>query len=152
MKTIWIKLALALALVLLVVGGIMFWPTETEPTDAPGDLKTPPQVQQTRVESLYQTALFHKERDNPSDMDFRITADCCRKILTDYPDTPHAEKATELLKEVPEKYQSQSAAQASSQPKVRKSRRLRHRLPRQDGMRRDGERHIATVDETNPAN
>jgi hypothetical protein len=90
MKTTWIKLVVALALVLLVVGGIIFWPTETKPTDAPRDLKTPPQVQQTRVESLYQTAVFHKERDNPSDMDFRITADCCQKILTDYPDRPQA--------------------------------------------------------------
>jgi len=91
MKTIWIKLVVAMALVLLVVGGIIFWPTETEPTDAPVDLKVPPKVQQTRTESLYQTAVFHKERDNSSDMDFRITADCCRKILTDYPDTTHSE-------------------------------------------------------------
>jgi hypothetical protein len=91
MKTIWIKLVAALALVSLVIfGGIIFWPDETEPGGAPGDLKAPPHVQQTRVESLYQTAVFHKERDNPSDMDFRITADCCRKILTDYPDAPNA--------------------------------------------------------------
>jgi hypothetical protein len=93
MKTIWIKLVVALALVFLVVFcGIIFWPAGTEPEDTTGDLKAPPHVRQTRVESLYQTALFHKERDNPSDMDFRITADCCRKILTDYPNSPQAEK------------------------------------------------------------
>jgi zona occludens toxin (predicted ATPase) len=93
MKTKWIKLFVALALVFLVVfWGIIFWPAGTEPEDTTGDLKTPPQVQQTRVESLYRTAVFHKERDNPSDMDFRITADCCRKILTDYPNTPHAQR------------------------------------------------------------
>jgi hypothetical protein len=133
MKTIWIKLVVALVLFFLVAfWGIIFWPDGTEAGNAQGDLRPPPQVRQTRVESLYQTAVFHKERDNPSDMDFRITADCCRKILTDYPNTPQAEKATELLKEVPEKYQSQSAAQVSSQPAVRKSRRLRRRLPRRD--------------------
>ena len=88
MKTIWIKLVVAAVLVsLMIIWGIIFWPNEKEPTDA----LAPPQVQQTRVESLYQTAVFHKERDNPSDMDFRITADCCRKILTDYPDSPQAE-------------------------------------------------------------
>jgi hypothetical protein len=97
MKTIWIKLVVALALVFLVVfWGIIFWPTGTEPADTPSDLKAPPQVRQTRVESLYKTAVFHKERDNPSDMDFRITADCCRKILTDYPDIPQAEKAMQV--------------------------------------------------------
>ena len=89
MKAIWIKLVVALALVFLVVfWAIIFWPSGTEPTDAQGDLKAPPHVQQIRAEGLYQTAVFHKERDNPSDMDFRITADCCRKILTDYPNTP----------------------------------------------------------------
>ena len=92
MKTIWIKLVVALALVFLVVfWGIIFWPNETEPEGTTADLKTKPQVRQTRVESLYQAAVFHKERDNPSDMDFRITADCCRKILTDYPYTTHSE-------------------------------------------------------------
>jgi hypothetical protein len=94
MKTIWIKLVVALALVFLVVIlAIIIWPNETEQEDTTGDVKAPPQVRQTRVESLYQTALSHKERDNPSHMDFRITADCCRKILTDYPDSPQAEKA-----------------------------------------------------------
>jgi len=98
MKTIWIKLVVALALIFLVVfWAIIFWPAGIEPTDSTGDLKAPPQVQQTRVESLYQTAVFHKERDNPSDMDFRITADCCRKILTDYPNSPEAEKATQVI-------------------------------------------------------
>jgi zona occludens toxin (predicted ATPase) len=92
MKAIWIKLIVALALVFLVVfWGIIFWPVGTEPEDNTVDLKAPPRAQQTRVESLYQTAVFHKERDNPSDMDFRITADCCRRIHTDYPNTPEAE-------------------------------------------------------------
>lgn len=94
MKTVWIKLVVALALVFLVVfWGIIFWPDETEAEDNTVDLKAPPHVRQTRVESLYQTAVFHKERDNPSDMDFRITADCCRKILTDHPNTPPGPKA-----------------------------------------------------------
>ena len=92
MKTTWIKLIVALVLVILVVfWGIIYWPDGTEPKDTTGDLKAPPQVRQTRVESLYQTAVFHKERENPSEIDFRITADCCRKILTDYPNTTHAE-------------------------------------------------------------
>ena len=70
---------MVLVLIFLVVfWGIIFWPDGTEPEDTTSDLKGPPQVQQTRVESLYQTAVFHKERDNPSEMDFRITADCCR--------------------------------------------------------------------------
>ncbi|NIP50742.1 MAG: hypothetical protein GWO10_03720 [candidate division Zixibacteria bacterium] len=130
MKTIWIKLVVALALVLLVVGGIIFWPTETGPKDAPVDLKPPPRVQQTRAEGLYQMALSRPERDNPSEMDFRIMADCCRKILADYPDSPEAEKATELLQEVPERYQRLSVAQVPSKPAVRKSKPLRRRPPR----------------------
>jgi hypothetical protein len=147
MKTTWIKLVVAMALVFLVVfWGIIFWPNETEPEDTPGELKTPPHVQQTRVENLYQMALSHRERDNPSDMDFRITADCCRKILTDYPDSPQAEKATELLQEVPERYQ-RLAAQTPSQPAVRKSRPLRRRLPR-----RDDELYITTYEELKSSN
>ena len=98
MITIWIKLVVALALVFLVVFcAFIFWPNGTEPENPQVDFQAPPQVQQTRVESLYQTALFHKERDNPSDMDFRITADCYRKILTDYPDTPQAEKLLQVF-------------------------------------------------------
>jgi hypothetical protein len=97
MKTRWIKLIVVLALVFLVVfWGIIFWPDGTKAGNAQGDLRPPPQAQQTRVESLYQTAVFHKERDNPSDMDFRITADCCRKILTDHPNSPQAQKATQV--------------------------------------------------------
>jgi len=84
-------------------------------------------------------------------MDFRIITDCCRKILTDYPDSPEAEKATELLQEVPKRHQ-RLAAQTPSEPAVRKSRRLRRRLPRQDDMRRDDERYVITVDEMNYAN
>jgi len=146
MKTICIKLVVVLALVLLVVGGLIFWPNETEPEDTPGELKTPPHVQQTRVENLYQMALSHRERDNPSDMDFRITADCCRKILKDYPNTPQAEKANELLQGVPERYQ-RLAAQTPSQPAVRKSRPLRRRLPR-----RDDELYITTYEELKSSN
>lgn len=153
MKTVWIKLIVPFVVVFLVVfWSIIFWPTETEPQGVPDDLETRPKVQQTPAESLYQTALSHKERDNPSDMDFRITADCCRKILTDYPGSPQAEKATELLQEVPEKYQSQTVVQTTSEPKVRKSRRLRRRLPRQDDMIRVDERYVATVDEMNSVN
>ena len=92
MKSLGIKLIVASVLVFLVVfWGIIFWPDGTEAGNAQGDLGLPPHVQQTRIESLYQTAVFHKERDNPTDMDFRITADCCRRILTDHPSTTHAE-------------------------------------------------------------
>ncbi|NIR66191.1 MAG: hypothetical protein GWO10_21055 [candidate division Zixibacteria bacterium] len=130
MKTICIKLVVVLVLILLVVGGIVFWPAETEPVDAPVDLKPAPRVQQTKAEGLYQMALSRRERDNPSEMDFRIMADCCRTILTDYPESPEAEKATELLQEVPERYQRLSVAQIPSEPAVRKSRPLRRRPPR----------------------
>ena len=88
------------------------------------------QGENPKAEKLYQMALSHRERDNPSDVDFRIMADCCRKILTDYPESPEAEKATELLQEVPERYLRLSVAQVASKPAVRKSRSLRRRVSR----------------------
>jgi hypothetical protein len=78
-----------------------------------------------RAENLYQVALLQKEKSiNSPNMNYEMVIGCCRQILERYPDSPQADKAKELLQEVPEQYRRQY----STQPKVKKSRSLR-RMP-----------------------
>jgi len=104
-----------------------------------------------RAEKLYQMALRKKNAGGSSERKYHIVAGYCRQILELYPDSPQADKATELLQEVPERYQRLSLeeirSQMPSKPAVRKSRSLRRRLPR-----RDDEWHIAVNNEMNPSN
>jgi len=82
-----------------------------------------------KVDKLYQMALLQKEESTSSadpNMNYEMMASCCQQILIEYPDSPQAEKAKELLQEMPEQYREQYL----SEPKVEKSKRLRHRLPR----------------------
>jgi hypothetical protein len=100
-----------------------------EPTELGLAAKIKQEKPTQRVEKLYQKALLQKEKiansANPN-VNYEEMASYCQKILERYPDSPQAEKARELLQEVPEQYRRQYF----SVPKVEKSKRLRHRLPR----------------------
>jgi len=85
-----------------------------------------------KAEQLYQMALSYNKSGEPQhDRGYEIIIDCCWQILTQYPDSPQAKKARELLQEVPEQYHKQYEKEMilrySSKPAVRKSRRLRRR-------------------------
>jgi hypothetical protein len=85
-----------------------------------------------RIEKLYQTALSHKATGKLTDMDYRIMAGCCSEILREYPNSLYAEKAKELLSEVPEKYIKEHAEEMSFMthrtPKVKKSKYLPNKI------------------------
>ena len=117
--------AVALAAIILVK---LFWPAEPVPVNEPDQ----------GAEKLYQMALLQKKSGSSTDASYKIMADCCRQILKQYPNSPQAEKAAQLLKKLPKEYQNQySLSQAEMgfrspsprSPKVKKSRRLRQRLP-----------------------
>jgi len=83
----------------------IFWPGQHE--DCKTDLAAqarPQRTQQERpkpsAEELYQTALLHKEPGDSPRQNYRILVHNCRRILKEYPDSPQAEKARELLQDV----------------------------------------------------
>ncbi len=92
-----------------------------------------------RAEKLYQRALSLKDSGAPR-TDYEMIIECCSRILKEYPDSPQAEKAKKLLRDVPQSYLKQYdkelGALYSHGPKVKKSRKLRRR-----GRRRMPERH-----------
>jgi len=68
------------------------------------------------AEKLYQQALSYNEKQSAPAVKYTMTADYCRKIIKHYPDTPQAEKAEQLLKQIPEKYTAQLAPLKLSTP------------------------------------
>ena len=81
-------------------------------------------VQQAEV--LYQKALQHKKLgDSPRD-NYLVITDSCRKIIEKYPQIIQAEKAKQLLQEVPRQYLGEYYIRDNptylSGPKVKKSR------------------------------
>jgi len=152
MNKLWLKISVVAALVLVVITlAYVFWPAETHiQNDDNRDLEIQPNTSHPEAEKLYQPALLHKPGSSP-EPGFRIMVDCCRKILQEYPNSPQAERAKQLLQEVPEQYRKQFEREMSlryaSKPAVRKSRPLRRRP-----LRRDDEWPIATNDETNSSN
>lgn len=137
MNKLWLKITGITALILgLIILLYAFWPAETRIQDEDKrDLEAQWNAQYPEAEELYQTVLAHKEQPSPrDDRDYIIVVDCCQWILRQYPDSPQAEKARELLQEVPEQYRKQYAEEMRprlpSKPAVRKSRPLRRRVSR----------------------
>jgi cytoskeletal protein RodZ len=139
MKTYWWKIGGVFLLLAAVIIAAVFWPRQEQ--DNKTDSAVGPMSEQTQrdrrrltAEELYQRALFYKESDDSPARNYRIVVDCCRQILNDYPSSPQAEKARELLQESRQRYEgwleSQMSNTGRSEPKVKKSRPLRRgRLP-----------------------
>ncbi|MHC4155681.1 MAG: hypothetical protein ACYST6_12265 [Planctomycetota bacterium] len=153
-----IRVKIVAVVVLVLAAGVLvkvFWPTRTQ--DVP-----PPELQKSELaedekesqeaERLYQMAALQKERAGPSaEGDYMMVVASCRQILERYPDSPQAEKARELLREVPEQlkkaYDREMSIVFPSKPKVKKSRALRRRrIPR-----RYYERPGITIEEPAPS-
>ncbi len=131
MKKHWLIITgfVALTVVVIIVANV-FRPAETAPTQSETVTE---RESNPEAEKLYQKALSQKESSErePPSISYRIILDCCRKILKEYPDSVQAEKAEELLQEVPEQYRERYDREMSfaypSEPKVKKSRTLRRR-------------------------
>ena len=131
MKKHWliITVFVALAVVAIIVANV-FRPVGTAPTRP--EIVTE-RASNPEAEKLYQKALSQKESSErePPSISNRIILDCCRKILKEYPDSVQAEKAEELLQEVPEQYREHYDREMSflhlskREPKVKKTRTLR---------------------------
>ncbi|MHC4155769.1 MAG: hypothetical protein ACYST6_12715 [Planctomycetota bacterium] len=115
-------------------------PQVKDPLDSSGaTLSQPTRRQEPNAVAgtLYQialTALSEKNKPGASpDRNYRIIAASCREIQRRYPDSQEAEKAKELLQEVPQQYVSEYDRRVMlaypRQPKVKKSRALRRRIP-----------------------
>lgn len=85
------------------------------------------------AEELYQIALSQKQIAEPSYRDYEVILECCHHIFRQYPTSPQAQKAKELLHEVPQQYQERYNDEMRllnpPEPKVKKSRTLRRRPP-----------------------
>lgn len=83
------------------------------------------------AEKLYRIAGLSIESGDPPETRYETVLDCCYLILNEYPNSPEAEKATQLLQEVPEEYREQYYKEKgflySRKPTVIKSRPLRRR-------------------------
>ena len=108
MKIYWWKITVVAIFVLAaVITARVFWsrPSESSITESPARANQQ-QTRQARprpsAAELYQTALLHKEPGDSAHRDFRLVVACCRQILQEHPDSPQAEKASELLQEVPD--------------------------------------------------
>lgn len=131
MKKHWLIITgfVALTVVVIIVANV-FRSAETKPRQ-PGTVTE--RESNPEAEKLYQKALSQKESSErePPSISNRIILDCCRKILKEYPDSVQAEKAEELLQEVPEQYREHYDREMSflhlskRKPKVKKSRTLR---------------------------
>lgn len=137
MNKLWLKIigfAVLIITVIIVVNA--FWPIETQIEDGDTrDWEAKATEQYPEAEKLYQMALSRSKSGDPQDdRKYALIIDCCRQILTQYPDSPQAKKARELLQEVPEQYRKQYEKEMilrySSKPAVRKSRPLRRRVSR----------------------
>jgi len=137
MNKLWLKIigfaVFALVAIILLYA---FWPAETRTQkENKGNSEAQPNAQYEEAEKLYQTAMLHKPGSSP-EQGYRIMVDCCRQILMQYPNSPQAEKAKELLQEhnITER---ELSLLYPSKPKVRKSRSLRRRAPRRHNERYD---------------
>lgn len=142
MKTSGLKIAgIAVSVLAVIVVAKIFWPAETKPaTEITSEIqaKAPKAVEQqqpdARAERLYEMALLQKETAESSPENYEMVLVSCWHIIRRYPDTPQAEKAKQLLQEVPEQYRKQYSEKLSflypSEPKVKKSRPLRRRVPK----------------------
>jgi hypothetical protein len=114
----------------------IFWPAETVQVVQPEEKKTQIVKQEKsspEAEKLYKMATLQKERPIPSQgTDYRMMIACCQRILQEYPQSPQAESAKELMQEIPQEYKmayNEEMSQFSpSEPKVKKSRPLRRRI------------------------
>lgn len=57
-----------------------------------------------KAENWYQMALFHKKSGQLPMLSQKKVVDYCRMILEHYPESPRAEEARQLLREMPEEY------------------------------------------------
>jgi hypothetical protein len=100
-----------------------------------------------QAEKLYRMAISLKETGNSSYASNRTIIACCRQLIEEYPNSQRAEKAKKLLQQVPEQFRKRYDEEMSflrpREPKVRKSKRLRRRMP--DLPR---EQHDITIEET----
>ncbi len=138
MKTLSLKIAVSVVLILAVSVLVwVFWPTETKHTvELTVPIETTAEKINPRAEELYQTALNQKDASYSAARKYRIMTQSCRYIIERFPNSPQAEKARELLQEVPPRYQKRYARSTTflpvqSEPKVRKSKPLRRRRPQQ---------------------
>ena len=58
-----------------------------------------------QAENWYQMAQFHKKSGRLPMLSYKKVVDYCRLIFEHHPESPQAEKARQLLREMPEKYQ-----------------------------------------------
>jgi hypothetical protein len=100
------------------------------------------------AEKLYQMALSCKVPRDSQDASHRIMVECCRQILKEYPNSPQAPKARDLLQQynVPEEA---TGFPYASQPKVKKSRTLRRR---QRSVTRYRRHYNISDEEVSPSN
>jgi len=100
-------------------------PTEPEPIERVPQLPTDPNRRTPResapftgtkteqeaeklypqAENWYQMAQFHKKSGRLPMLSYKKVVDYCRLIFEHHPESPQAEKARQLLREMPEKYQ-----------------------------------------------
>ena len=131
MKKSWIKISGLVILVLVVIILVCFSTKQTADSAKSKPVTTVGHEEiSSKAEKLYQRALQQKDSSAPH-TDYRMIIECCSRILKEYPDSPQAEKAKELLRDVPasylKQYDKELGALYSQEPKVKKSKRLRRR-------------------------
>lgn len=136
MKTFRLKTIGAIVLAVIVAGtALIFWPGQEQDitVDSAGPESQQPRHRESNPEALklYQTALRQVESGDFGPDNVKTATACCRQIIEEYPDSIEADEARALLREL--QWSREYARQMSyrrSEPKVKRSRTLRHRIPR----------------------
>jgi len=74
----------------------------------------------TPAEKLYQTALLQENSNSDPDRKYNIVVQTCRQIISEYPESPQADKARILLSEVPKQYRRKYNVTREERQPIRK--------------------------------
>ncbi len=139
------KFVALLSVVLLAAAALAtkaLWPTPEEGADPP-PLTNPDAAIRAQPAALSaqprRTAELQEQTTDPcQDPEYVRIVTSCRHILEQYPGTPQAEMAKQLLRRTEQRYgQDQAQPASSTKPEIRRSRPLRRRANRRGTMDAD---------------
>jgi len=111
MKQLWLKVG-GIVFIIVIIAFIVYiiWPNSvnvqndrlmSKSENRKNEVAVPTT---TAAEKLYQTALLQKNSNSDPDRKYNIVVQTCRQIISEYPESPQADKARILLSEVPKQY------------------------------------------------
>jgi hypothetical protein len=80
-------------------------PVAAVPEPEPLEFTELSEAEKADAEKLFETAIAHRKIGRISRTGFKVMVDCCRQIISKYPDSIYAYKARRMLGDIPERFQ-----------------------------------------------